>query len=554
MAYKTVDFTQLTDANRLYFYALLKSKIGIGRQTFLPKIEDILIADNLPAERLGFSNTRALMEALGNMLELKVFKGGRVYVTLVAQPDWDTALETPAPTPSTQGKPWKRKRQAKQLKPQKPRLLPRIEAKPEHTVEGSAATDNTVESIQHCTEEPTEPTANPKPSQANTPKTKVQTGTGYVAKPEGPQELPAADTSSLGSVHAKDYATGSSSAALNYPKNAPVQDLSALEQDSESTRNLPDNSQTQNLEEDSLPRIALTITYDPDHPEEKQVERELVSTLNHRAPAFVAPQATISSLREFTHSVAQPVAEANNSTVLTKQPHTSDACQIEAPSSAAQQQGSSITYESGNRAPIPSAQALSSYPRDFETEVYFSDEALSWLSSVLPIGAPIAQLLTQDFRIARSLDTLRGTRAWCAFPLRFLRAPKKPLTVYLKYTPSSTYSWLIDVERCTHQQIDFNVAVEGLPQYLPEAHPVRTIAEQVVFTHEALVELIQYAMPAVWTPSQLALHLAAGLYNKTLRRGVYESGLFADDASPLKFILVEHDDDFHWRIEAVHRS
>ena len=77
---------QLSQGNRMYLYRMLKAAVGTGRQTFITQIEDVLAADGLAAEDMGFADARALMEALGDMVTLTVFKGGRVYATLVAQP------------------------------------------------------------------------------------------------------------------------------------------------------------------------------------------------------------------------------------------------------------------------------------------------------------------------------------------------------------------------------------------------------------------------------------------------------------------------------------
>ena len=121
---------QLSQGNRMYLYRMLKAAIGTGRQTFITQIEDALAADGLAAEDMGFSDARALMEALGDMVTLTVFKGGRIYATLVAQPEWDEALESADDSPKpaggkSAGKPWKRKKGARGLKPVRPRIVPR---------------------------------------------------------------------------------------------------------------------------------------------------------------------------------------------------------------------------------------------------------------------------------------------------------------------------------------------------------------------------------------------------------------------------------------------
>lgn len=122
--------TQLTSGNRIYLYRLLRNALGIGKQTFITQVDEALEADGLAARGLGYPDTRALLEALNEFTTLTVFKGGRVYVTLSAQPEWDEALDTAendsAKTANAKGgkggKPWKRKRGARPIKAVKPRM------------------------------------------------------------------------------------------------------------------------------------------------------------------------------------------------------------------------------------------------------------------------------------------------------------------------------------------------------------------------------------------------------------------------------------------------
>ena len=120
----------LSPGNRIYLYGLLARKLGCGKQTFLPRVEEALATEALGAEDLGFESTRALLEALGDCIKLTVFKGGRIYATVIAQPEWDAALAAPAEktaggNAAKGNKPWKRKKADKALKPVKPRRIKR---------------------------------------------------------------------------------------------------------------------------------------------------------------------------------------------------------------------------------------------------------------------------------------------------------------------------------------------------------------------------------------------------------------------------------------------
>lgn len=131
-----VQAPQLTPNNRIYLYQLLSRELGCGKQTFMPAVEEALARDRMTADDLGFESTRALLEALEEFVKLTVFKGGRIYATVMAQPAWDEALAAlesgkakDAGGPSN--KPWKRKKTDKTLKPVRPKRVKRPEPAPE---------------------------------------------------------------------------------------------------------------------------------------------------------------------------------------------------------------------------------------------------------------------------------------------------------------------------------------------------------------------------------------------------------------------------------------
>ena len=131
-----VQAPQLTPNNRIYLYQLLSRELGCGKQTFMPAVEEALARDRMTSDDLGFESTRALLEALEEFVKLTVFKGGRIYATVMAQPAWDEALAAlesgkakDAGGPSH--KPWKRKKADKTLKPVRPKRMKRPEPAPE---------------------------------------------------------------------------------------------------------------------------------------------------------------------------------------------------------------------------------------------------------------------------------------------------------------------------------------------------------------------------------------------------------------------------------------
>lgn len=120
---------KLTPGNRLYLYQLLSRELGAGRQTLLPRAEEALRADGLAPEDVGCADMRALCEALPEFIKLTVFKKGYVYATVLPNEEYDRALaageKDAGDRAAAQGKPWKRRKGAKALRPVRPRHVER---------------------------------------------------------------------------------------------------------------------------------------------------------------------------------------------------------------------------------------------------------------------------------------------------------------------------------------------------------------------------------------------------------------------------------------------
>lgn len=186
-----VQAPQLTPNNRIYLYQLLSRELGCGKQTFMPAVEEALARDRMTADDLGFESTRALLEALEEFVKLTVFKGGRIYATVMAQPAWDEALAAlesgkakDAGSPSN--KPWKRKKADKTLKPVRPKRVKRPEPAPEPEPEPIAKTE--------AVESPALPGAAAQTRAEETEATSKNTDTDAVNIPEDAPVTEAAET------------------------------------------------------------------------------------------------------------------------------------------------------------------------------------------------------------------------------------------------------------------------------------------------------------------------------------------------------------------------
>ena len=98
---KTIVRPTLALGNHIYLYRLLRDAIGCGKQTFMTQVEEALAADDMTAYDLGFESTRELLEELNDCIKLTVFKGGRLYATVIANEAWDVALATGEDKPKT---------------------------------------------------------------------------------------------------------------------------------------------------------------------------------------------------------------------------------------------------------------------------------------------------------------------------------------------------------------------------------------------------------------------------------------------------------------------
>ena len=167
----------LTDANRLYMYALLRQAVGCGRQVFMPRVLEVLAEAGLTPENLGFESAEALFAKLGDFCQLTTFKGGRHYVTVTSRADWDDALaaagESKKPA-GKGGKPWKHKKGA--VKPVRPKTR---EPEPEPEPKPEAAAKKTAEPQPTPTEQ-----AEPQPTPTEQVEASVEPAPVVEAAPE----------------------------------------------------------------------------------------------------------------------------------------------------------------------------------------------------------------------------------------------------------------------------------------------------------------------------------------------------------------------------------
>lgn len=182
---------KINPGNRLYLYQLLSRELGVGKQTLLPRAEEVLTADGLCVEDLGCESMRELCEQLGEFVKLTVFKKGYVYATVLTNEEYDKALEAldREGAKTTGNKPWKRRRGAKALKPVKPRHIEKaVEPEPEPVSEPELEPEPVVEP-----EPLPEPEPEPEPEPAPTPEQEPSISLTITYVPEQTHEQPKKD-------------------------------------------------------------------------------------------------------------------------------------------------------------------------------------------------------------------------------------------------------------------------------------------------------------------------------------------------------------------------
>ncbi|MDM8301120.1 hypothetical protein [Collinsella tanakaei] len=377
----------LSVGNHIYLYRLLSEQIGCGKQTLMPNVEEALASDRMTAEELGFDSTRDLLEALDDFVELKVFKGGRIYATIVAQPAWDEALA--APEKQKQGgsaKSWKRKKADKSLKPVKPK---RVRRETSHEPEPNDTTD----------ERMTEPPAT------------VDTADGS-GQDEQKTSTPVVDAAPVlepadPAVH--HVADDAPTPPDTERKHAPIEEEAPAQQPT-------------SVDEPEQPAITLTVIYDPEN------ANAGVTTLES------TPGIAIDATEPITDAATEEDAAASEDTAQT-QPAADESPEAATP-----------TTPAPAAAPLPEPDLPSDSPCDFALDVYCPADLLSELSYLLPYGADVMGILTEYYHIARLRGTIEVGHNRIAFPMGYTRdGARHAVTIRLRRnaTPGGA-TWVID--------------------------------------------------------------------------------------------------------------
>ena len=419
---KTIVRPTLSLGNHIYLYRLLRDAIGCGKQTFMTQVEEALAAGDMAAYDLGFESTRELLEELDDCIKLTVFKGGRLYATVIANEAWDAALakgeDKPKATKGAKQSYKKKKRGEKDLKAVRPKHVKR----PEPVVEAVPEPEPEIEvAIEVTAEAETEIAATTDPE--------------VISEQEATAELNEAPKSTT-------------EEAASQPEAPALQNSDVFGDEAEDDQPDDQDATESTLEpETPQPAISLTVVYDPENanagittmastPVETKpsIENENATQVEIETAAADAP-VTVKP----ADSTIKPEATPEPAPVIESVP-TSACDQIPAPAPA--------PAPAAAPTPAPAAPAIpEDFPVDFATEVFCPGPLLHQLSTYLPYGADTLGIVGEYYWIARERGTIEAARNRASFPLRYTQAGERhEVTVRVRRNTTGGLgsTWAID--------------------------------------------------------------------------------------------------------------
>ena len=427
---KTIVRPTLSLGNHIYLYRLLRDAIGCGKQTFMTQVEEALAAGDMTAYDLGFESTRELLEELDDCIKLTVFKGGRLYATVIANEAWDAALakgeDKPKAAKGAKQSYKKKKRGEKDLKAVRPKHVKRPEPEPVAEVAPEPEPETEIEvAIEVTAEAETEIAATTDPE--------------VISEQEATVELNEAPKSTT-------------EEAADQPETPAFQnsDVFGNEAEDDQSDEPADQGATESAPEPETPQpaISLTVVYDPENANAGITT--MASTPIEAKPSVEAedaPQADAKTETEDTSVSVEPTDSA-----VKPEPVPESAPVIESTSAPVYDQipaPAPASVPAAAPAPAPAAPTIpEDFPVDFATDVFCPGPLLHQLSTYLPYGADTLGIVGEYYWIARERGTLEAARNRASFPLRYTQAGKRhEVTVRIRRNTTGGLgaAWTIDI-------------------------------------------------------------------------------------------------------------
>lgn len=418
---KTIVRPTLSLGNHIYLYRLLRDAIGCGKQTFMTQVEEALAAGDMTAYDLGFESTRELLEELNDCIKLTVFKGGRLYATVIANEAWDTALakgeDKPKAAKSAKQSYKKKKRGEKDLKAVRPKHVKRPE--PEVMVE-----------------------AVPEPE----PETEIEVAIEVTA---GTEIAATTDSEVISEQDAtaelNEAPKSTTEEAADQPETLAFQNSDVFDNEAEDDQSdePADQGVTESAPEPETPQpaISLTVVYDPENANAGITT--MASTPVETKPSVEAKDAPQAKTKTETEDTSVPVEPTDSAAKPEAAPEPEPV--IESASTPVYDQ---IPAPVPAPVPAPAAPAIpEDFPVDFATEVFCPGPLLHQLSTYLPYGADTLGIVGEYYWIARERGTIEAARNRASFPLRYTQAGERhEVTVRVRRNTTGGLgsTWTID--------------------------------------------------------------------------------------------------------------
>lgn len=426
---KTIVRPTLSLGNHIYLYRLLRDAIGCGKQTFMTQVEEALAAGDMAAYDLGFETTRELLEELDDCIKLTVFKGGRLYATVIANEAWDAALakgeDKPKAAKGAKQSYKKKKRGEKDLKAVRPKHVKRPEPEPVAEAMPEPEPETEIEVAIEVTAE-------------------AETEIAAMTDPEVLSEQEA-------TLELNEAPKSTTEEAADQPETSAFQnsDVFGDEAEDDQSDEPADQDATESTPEPETPQpaISLTVVYDPENANAGITT--MASTPIEAKPSVEAedaPQADAKTETKDTSVSVEPTGSA-----VKPEPAPESAPVIESASAPVYNQipaPAPASVPAAAPTPAPAAPAIpEDFPVDFATEVFCPGPLLHQLSTYLPYGADTLGIVGEYYWIARERGTIEAARNRANFPLCYTQAgERREVTVRIRRNTTGGLgaAWTID--------------------------------------------------------------------------------------------------------------
>lgn len=425
---KTIIRPTLSLGNHIYLYRLLRDAIGCGKQTFMTQVEEALAAGDMAAYDLGFESTRELLEELDDCIKLTVFKGGRLYATVIANEAWDAALakgeDKPKVAKGAKQSYKKKKRGEKDLRAVRPKHVKRPEPEPAVKVEVAPEPEAEAEVVIEAIEVETELVA--------TIDSEAMSEQEAIAEKDEAPESETEEATDQPETPVFQNRDIFGDAAEDGQADEPV------EQDAPAATPEPEAPQ---------PAISLTVVYDPENANAGITT--MASTPVEAKPSVENENATQVEV-ETAVSDASVTAEPADSTAKPEEAPEPAPVAEPVPVPACDQIPAPAPTSVPAVAPIPEPAAPTipeDFPVDFATEVFCPGPLLHQLSIYLPYGADTLGIVGEYYWIARERGIIDAARNRASFPLRYTQAGERhEVTVRIRRNTTGGLgaTWTID--------------------------------------------------------------------------------------------------------------